>query len=122
MKVYLAARFTRRAEMETIADILKTKGLQITARWVYGGEDGLHREDIAILDLEDVDACDIVVSFTEPYGSLNKGGGRHFEAGYGLAKGKRLVIIGDRENVFHHHPETRVYPDLDKWLHAICRE
>lgn len=121
-KLYLAALFARRAEMESIADLLKTKGFEIVARWVYGGEDGLTREQIATLDLEDVDKADTVVSFTHERGTMTNGGGRHVEFGYALARGKRLVVIGDRENVFHHHSAIRVYPTLGAWLHALCRE
>lgn len=119
MKIYLAARFSDRPQMESVADQFKTLGHEITARWVYGGEKGLTREQIALLDIEDVDACDAVVSFTQPYGSLNKGGGRHVEFGYGLAKGKRLVLIGERENVFHNHPKTEVFSNLNEFLREI---
>lgn len=116
IKLYLAARFGRRAEMEQIADRLKSLGFDITARWVYGGEDGLTRAQIAMLDLEDVDRADVVVSFTHPRGTLTSGGGRHVEYGYALAKNKGLVIIGARENVFHAHPKASVFETLEDWL------
>lgn len=115
-KIYLAALFSRRAEMEGIADSLKICGFEIVARWVYGGEGGLSREQIALLDIEDVNKSDIVVSFTQPHGTANPGGGRHTEFGYALAKGKELVVVGDREQVFHHHPAVTVYPTLYAWL------
>lgn len=116
MKVYLAAMFSRREEMSKIADILKDFGFEITARWVYGGEDGLTREQVALLDLEDVDKADAVVSFSQPYGTPTPGGGRHVEFGYGLAKGKRAILIGERECVFHHHPDVAAYATLGTWL------
>jgi len=102
--------------MERMADQLKAIGHEITASWVYGGEEGLTRAEIAALDIDDVDAADVVVSFTQPYGSLNKGGGRHVEFGYAMAKGKRCVVVGSRENVFHHHPAVEVYHTLEEWL------
>ncbi len=102
--------------MEQHANAIKAAGHEITARWVYGGEEGLTRTQIALLDLEDVDKAEIVVSFTHPYGTATTGGGRHAEFGYGLAKGKKLILIGERENVFHHYPTVEVYPDLDAWL------
>ena len=116
MKIYLAATFGSRPEMERVADRLKLHGFTITSEWVYGGEDGLSREQIAIMDLEHVDAADAVVSFTYPRGTLTSGGGRHVEFGYGLARGKRLVLIGARENVFHEFPGVELYPTLDAWL------
>lgn len=117
-KVYIAARFHRREEMAAKADILKKCGFEITSRWVYGGEEGLTREQVALLDLADVDRADIVLSFVEPYGSANVGGGRHAEFGYALAKNKRLVIIGtgEREIVFHHHPGVEHYATLELWV------
>jgi nucleoside 2-deoxyribosyltransferase len=115
-KVYIAARFSRRQEMAAKADILKHCGFEITSRWVYGGEDGLTREQIAMLDLTDVDRADIVLSFTEPMGTAVRGGGRHTEFGYGLAKNKRLVIIGDREQVFHHHSAVEQHATLELWV------
>lgn len=118
MKIYPAARYGRREEMAQISDYLKSKGFEITARWVYGGEEGLSREDIALLDFEDVDKADVVLSFTERRGTANVAGGRHVEFGYGLAKGKRMVVIGERETVFHEHPDAEVYPSLEEWLKA----
>lgn len=105
--------------MEVVANRLSLCGLDIVARWVYGGEEGLSREQIATLDLADVDACDVLVAFTKPHGTLTTGGGRHVEFGYALARGKRMVIIGYRENVFHHHPNVQVFPSLDDWLHHL---
>jgi nucleoside 2-deoxyribosyltransferase len=118
VKLYLAALYSRRAEMEVCANFLKNKGFEITSSWVYGAEEneGRTREQNAIMDLGDVDKADIVVSFTHAQGTLTKGGGRHVEFGYAYAKGKKLVIIGDRENVFHYLPNVEVFPDLGTWL------
>lgn len=118
MKLYIAALYSRRKEMERIADLLKSKGFEITSRWVYGAEEneGRTRAQNAIMDLEDVDRADMVLSFTHPRGTLTSGGGRHVEFGYAYAKSKKLCIIGECENVFHHLLEVFVYPDLDKWL------
>lgn len=115
-RIYLAARFSARPEMEIIANRLAALGHTITASWVYGGEDGLTRAKIALLDLADVDRADTVISYTHPRGTFTNGGGRHVEFGYALARGKRLVVIGERENVFHHYPAVEVYASLDEWL------
>ena len=123
MKVYLAALFSRRAEMETYANKIAENGHEITARWVYGGEDGLSRTEIALMDIEDVDKADAIISFTHPRGTMTTGGGRHVEFGYALAKGKKLIVIGAYENVFHHMPNVQIYSDLDSWLYdAVSSE
>jgi nucleoside 2-deoxyribosyltransferase len=118
VKLYLAALYSRRDEMEICADYLKNCGFEITSSWVYGAEEneGRTREQNAIMDLEDVDKADIVLSFTHPRGTLTTGGGRHVEFGYAHAKGKQQVLIGERENVFHYLPNVEVYPDLGTWL------
>lgn len=117
-KIYLAAMYGRRPEMELIADYLKSKGYEITARWVYGAEEatGISREEIAILDLDDVDAADTVVSFTHPRGTKTPGGGRHVEFGYGIARQKKMILIGERENVFHHFPGVLQFDTLEDYL------
>lgn len=118
VNIYLAARYSRREEMEIIATLLLLEGFDITSRWVFGGEEGKTNEDIAILDLKDVDYADTVVSFSEPYGTMFKGGGRCVEFGYGLAKGKRCVLIGERENVFHWHPDVEQFNSLHEFINA----
>lgn len=113
MKIYIAALYSWREKMELVADYLKLMGHEVTSRWVYGNEEGKTNEEIAVFDLEDVDAADVIVSYTLPYGSKFKGGGRAVEFGYGLAKGKRMVIIGERENVFNWFPGVERYDHID---------
>jgi len=119
MKFYLAARFPRRAEMEVLADelVAKLPSAVCVARWVYGGEEGLDRRQIALLDLEDVEKANTVILFTHPRGSKQTGGGRFVEFGYALAKGKRCIVIGEYENVFISHPSVLVYRDWAEFLH-----
>lgn len=118
-KLYLAARFADQAMMRVVGDYLTGLDFVITARWVYGGEAGLSRAGCALMDIEDVDAADTVVSFTQPERSYNIGGGRHTELGYALAKGKRLVVIGPREQIFHYHPAVEVHATLTAWLGSL---
>ena len=116
MKIYMASMFSRREELEALSPLLHSVGHECTARWVFGGEDGLSLEDIAILDLEDVKKADAVLSFTHPRGTLTPGGGRHVEFGYGLALGKRMILIGPRENVFHSYPFVEQYDHLMEFI------
>jgi len=115
-KIYIASLYSRREEMENYANQLEDEGFTITSRWVYGGEEGFSNEEIAIFDLEDVDKADIVLSFTCPYGTMYKGGGRCVEFGYGLANDKISVIIGERENVFHWHPDVYQYNTIEEFI------
>jgi|SRR5215217_3609997 len=118
VKIYLAAKYARREEMEEIALLLmNAHGYDITARWVFGGEEGKTNEDIAVFDLEDVASADTVLNFTE-HPNMYTTGGRHVEFGYAIATGKRLVVIGPRENVFHSFPTVEQFDTLNDWLRA----
>lgn len=116
VKIYLASKYARLEEMELVAlYLMNAYGYDITSRWVFGGEDGFSQEEIALFDLEDVAEADTVISFTEEP-NIYTTGGRHVELGYALALGKRMVCIGPRENVFHHHPEIEWYDSVNDWL------
>ena len=67
-------------------------------------------EAIAVQDLIDVDNADVLVVYTEPYGTPVSGGGRHVETGYALGKGKTVLVVGPHENVFHWHPNVYTFP------------
>jgi hypothetical protein len=59
------------------------------------------------------------MSFTSAGGGK---GGRHVEYGLALGLGKRLIICGPRENIFHTLPQVEHYPD---WWHlalALSRD
>lgn len=114
--IYIASLYSRREEMENYANILEKNGFYVTASWVYGGEEGLDNTDIAELDLRDLDDADMVLSFTSPYGTMYKGGGRNVEFGYGLGKGKEMVIIGEMENVFHWLPNVKRFDTLEEFI------
>lgn len=116
--IYLAARFDRREDMAGIADLLKTDGHEITAQWVYGGEEGKSLLDIALMDYNDVMRADTVVQFTDPVGTLATGGGRHTEFGLGYAWAKRMIIFGEREQIFHNLPGVDQVWELDE-LRAV---
>jgi hypothetical protein len=106
-------------EMREYADLLKADGHEITASWVYGGEEGLTFEDIATVDLNDISQADTLVHFTEPYGSYNPGGGAHTEYGFAAALGLDLIVVGQRQQVFHWLPETIHFPDFVSFRHYL---
>jgi hypothetical protein len=137
VKVYLAARYSRREELCVYRRWLIAAGAQVTSRWLDGEHqisDGqlLGSDDAAIIegdsvaleaielrrrfaleDWHDLHQADIVISFTEPPRSNASRGGRHVEFGAAFAIGKRCAVVGPRENVFHCMPDVAVYDD---WL------
>lgn len=130
MKVYIAARFSRRHEANALARELMRLGHSITSRWVRPDDDHVlptgiskqaadaERERFAREDIEDLDACDWCVSLMEEP-RTNSRGGRHVEFGYALAAGKVLTIIGPRETVFHHLPNVEHYESVAEFVVAL---
>jgi hypothetical protein len=129
MKIYLAARYSSHPEMRGVRDVLEALGHTVTSRWIDCHTDVVgdftssftvetlaeKTGECAPLgqhDLDDLDAADCVISFASTGGK----GGRHVEFGYALAKGKRMVLVGPRENVFHTLSQVVHYPD---WPHLV---
>lgn len=119
MKIYTAARYARREEILGYAKKLEDAGHIVTARWVHGEEEGKSQEAIALLDWEDVIKAEMALVFTDPYGSLHKGGGRHTELGMAYALKKHVWIVGEKEQVFHSLPGIKQFKDIDNVISAL---
>jgi len=118
-KVYIAALYSRMDEMRCYAFLLESGlGYTVTSKWLYGNEIGMTDAEAAIMDIEDITEADICLSLTQPFGSMFTGGGRHTEFGYALAMGKECVIIGEREQIFHHLPQIKQYNTFDDYMKA----
>jgi len=109
MKVYLAAMYSLMTSMQFYHDRLRNAGHEPTSRWVDGNEEDMSQAEAAAMDLIDVERADVLILFTNQKGTMFKGGGRFVELGYAIAIDKRIIVVGDYENVFIHLPEiTRV--------------
>jgi hypothetical protein len=131
VKIYLAARYSRNDEMRGVRDVLTALGHEVTSAWIdqHNGEleksftpDVLTAEPdmcahYAQIDVDDLAAADTVISFTSADGGGK--GGRHIEFGLALGLGKRLIIVGPRENVFHTLPQVEHYPDWSRLVMAL---
>jgi nucleoside 2-deoxyribosyltransferase len=107
MKIYIAACFPQQSEVQEKALDLENIGHTVTSRWrfqkpigVTGGEAEFadHFLQCAIVDLQDIDDADVLILLT---GEVSRSGGKHVETGYAAAKGKRVMLVGPCENVFH---------------------
>lgn len=154
MKIYLAARYSRREELAGYRTELEALGHTVQARWLNGehqlandgtpiGESGEAlvegalrsgehlsereqteraaklRTQFALDDWEDVNAAELVISFTEPPRSKANRGGRHVEYGIALANKARVIVVGHRENIFHWLPVVEFCPTWQDVL-ALC--
>lgn len=113
MRIYLAARYARRHEMQAIAGDLRAMGHQVTSRWINGTHElddhpsRGERARLAVEDWEDLNLAECCISFTEaPRAVLEQPGrgGRHVEFGAAGAMQQRLILVGPTENVFHWLP------------------
>lgn len=134
VRVYLAAPYYRKAEIQEYKNFLQTLGIEVTSRWMEEAhapktQMGEVAEDLhvtyALNDLEDVLNADMIVSFTEPMAeqpvqaeefNRAKRGGRHVEFGFGMALGKELILVGPRENIFHYLPQVEQYDTFALFL------
>lgn len=128
-KIYLAAAYQRKSEMQGVRDVLQVMGHRITSTWIdnEGGSDGLGVEQLANpanttraleaawQDIRDLQAAQLVINFTDGQPAR---GGRHVEFGLAYAWGLRLILVGPREHVFHATPMVECYPS---WT-ALVRE
>lgn len=126
MKIYMAARFSKRSEANRIGNLLKERGHTIVSRWSLPESDhvkktGLsemaeasERRRFAIEDLEDIKKCDCIVSIMEEPRS-NGRGGRHVEFGYGLALDKIMIVIGPKETVFHNLEDIYYFESIEEF-------
>lgn len=148
MRIYLAARYSRREEMCVYRTSLEAMGHTVTSRWLNGahqiddtgvpiGDHGEHRIEcdgsadvrgadlrlkFAQEDVDDVVAADAVISFTEKPRSTGNRGGRHVEFGIALALGKRLLVVGHRENLFHWLGSVEFFESSDSLLWTLGME
>ena len=128
MKIYLAARYSRRIELCGYRVILKSYGHTITSRWLNGEHEALdaigtqaNKAAWSFEDIEDIEEAEALFLFTEDADATRQGaggrGGKWVEWGYALALCKRLVIIGPQpSNTFTAFPGIDVYPDLTTYL------
>lgn len=143
MRVYLAARYSRRVELCGYREALRYVGIEVTSNWLDGprqraiagkvlgerdeavieaGGDALEAIELrrlcAVQDVEDVRAADTFVTFTELPEARSGRGGRHVEFGLALAERKRIIVIGPVENVFHALSEVERF---ETWDDAVAQ-
>lgn len=119
LRVYLAARFSLKPTIKLRSLELRSSGIHCTSRWLdetadpgsdLGDVSKEYIEQVAKQDIDDIDAAEYFVLFSENPLSAWKRGGRHVEFGYAYAQEKKIVVCGPQENVFHYLPGVLVLP------------
>jgi hypothetical protein len=127
MKVFIAAAYARRDECRVYKAALEAVGHQVSSSWLdttgLGSlvESEEYRVRWALKDLQEVRACDVLISFTEPP-KTSVSSGRHAELGVCLNMGRRLIVVGYRENIFHWLPCIEFYASWEAALVALSCE
>lgn len=119
--VYLCARYSRHEELNGYAEELRRENFHVCCEWITGAHHDTDSATCAEIDYDEVERADIVISFTERPGEISgRGrGGRHVEYGIALALHKRCIVVGYRENVFHHMPQVEFYPLWRECLESL---
>lgn len=122
MKIYIAASSVEHAR--ALAKKLTAAGHEVTSSWIKtgftprGSHQDVERAQEAKRDLMDVTAADALVLLSD---EENVPGGKHVEFGYAIALGKKVYVIGRRENIFHWHSWVTVFPNEDAFLHGSLK-
>ena len=129
MRYHLAARYARRVELCGYREQLLSIGDTVRSRWLDFGKKPKWISGIAREDCKDLIAADTVIIFTEITNTILATGGRHVEFGLALAQGKRVIMVGPRENVFHYLlPDSQIFATWNKAFatirrqHTLCQE
>lgn len=134
LNVYLAAPYALRDHLRDLSQELELLGHRCTSSWliekqpITAGTVGATTDltdgacDVHVAnDLRDIGRSDVLVvwtwdaAMTEADCIVNSGG-RHIETGAALALGKRVLVIGPPENIFHRSTKVDVVED---W-HEAC--
>ena len=108
LAVYIAGRSEDQAIAKTLRDRLAKHGISCTSSWLNGFIDDHKRA--ATICLIDIARADAVVIVNDEKVHRTGTGGRHTEVGIAIGTGKPVVVIGARENVFHHLDLVRCVP------------
>lgn len=119
MNVYIAAPFSWKDEINDYATELRSLGINVTSSWLEEKADpkctldqfqDSYHEEIAAVDVRDIDAAQVVAVFTiDPLGPPKPRGGRHWETGYAYGRNKEVIVIGPKENIFHYLSDVKTF-------------
>jgi nucleoside 2-deoxyribosyltransferase len=115
MKVYLAAPYQSKDQINIYAAELRAGSITVTSSWLdephsptTSHHELTHDENqrYALQDVKDVQAADVLVFFTDPTKSIVRAG-RHVEFGIAVQRRIPIYVVGaEYENIFHHLPKV----------------
>ena len=124
-RIYIAASYLRLAEARLLAELLRQHGHRVVSRWqdVPAEADYVLAESLmegfAVEDMHQVQSAEAVVCLTGDPPDRRSRGAKHVEVGGALFTGKRVILLGPREHVFHYHPAVRVCRRAEELLEVL---
>jgi hypothetical protein len=109
--VYIAGRSEDQALCQRLRARLAEHGIGCTASWLDKVIDNqANQKRAALMCMTDITRADVLVMLNPAKVHKSGTGGRHTEFGIAIHAGKGVVIVGARENVFHHLDLVRCVP------------
>lgn len=129
MKVYLASRYSTKDLMNTYAQELLASGIEVTSTWLEETHADGRLTDLpdeehlkwAEIDLRDVYRAEWLVFFSVDPAIPVARGGRHVEFGYALGLGRKILVVGPKENIFHYLPEIHFVNNFEEAKEFLLR-
>mgnify|MGYP003393214583 FL=1 len=119
MKIYIAGFYDTRKRLYPYRDALEAAGHVITSHWLREAPDAAYatvtegyRTACGLEDIGDVKAAELFILDTI---DVTPRGGREFEAGFALAHGIPIILVGPMRNVFH----RLVWRHFETWEEAL---
>jgi hypothetical protein len=116
--------------MNTYAQELRASGIEVTSTWLeeaHGPNTQLQdvRDEelsgYAEADLRDVYRAEWLVFFSVDPTIPVARGGRHVEFGYALGLGRKILVVGPKENIFHYLPEIHFVNSFEETKEFLLR-
>jgi nucleoside 2-deoxyribosyltransferase len=113
MRIYLAAAYQHKLKLREYAAQAEKCGIRVGAEWLketaapdseLSDSTSKQLAEYARQDWWDIGACDIFVFWAENPHKQPPRGGRLTELGFAISLGKKIVVIGEPENIFFYLP------------------
>jgi nucleoside 2-deoxyribosyltransferase len=131
IRIYLAAMYSEKNEISAQAEVFRNHGIGVTSTWL----EELHHPNIQMSevatndltcyaenDIRDIESADWFVFHSVEPTIPTVRGGRHVEFGYALARGKKILVVGPEENIFHHLPAVQHVNDWESAVNFLINQ
>jgi len=121
-RVFIAASYTRLKEAASLCAELERHGHIVVSTWIHEPSREYLQGDAAMersakVDFRDLQQAEVVVCLTGDNGTRVE---RHSEVGMALGTGKRVILLGTREQIYHWYPAVRVVNTIRRLIEVLA--